>query len=194
VAGQPIVREPHFRSRLPQVLCDSSRGSEPGREQRPSYGPAESLRNGWFGRGTPILPAVIASPTPGVVASAHLLVEVGSTVAVMVLVAEATRGRRRCVARAPGVDRGFPHELRSRGAMFRGVPLPSGGRAFGPSDRGILQEILDLSLVTPPIGGRWLRHRAEKYCRCSQVLADPTGNRWRPYPDIVGDAVLDALG
>jgi hypothetical protein len=29
---------------------------------------------------------------------------VGSTVAVMVLVAEATRGRRRCVARAPGVD------------------------------------------------------------------------------------------
>jgi hypothetical protein len=25
-------------------------------------------------------------------------------------------------------------------------------------------------------------------------LADPTGNRWRPYPDVVGDAVLDALG
>jgi hypothetical protein len=25
-------------------------------------------------------------------------------------------------------------------------------------------------------------------------LADPTGNQWRPYPDIVGDAVLDALG
>jgi hypothetical protein len=23
-------------------------------------------------------------------------------------------------------------------AMLRGVPLPSGGRAFGPSDRGIL--------------------------------------------------------
>jgi hypothetical protein len=78
--------------------------------------------------------------------------------------------------------------------MFRGVPLPSRGRAFGPSDRGILQEILELSLDTPPLGGRWLRHRAEKYCRCSQVLADPTGNRWRPYPDIVGDAVLDALG
>jgi hypothetical protein len=115
-------------------------------------------------------------------------------VAVMVLVAEATRGHRRCVARAPGVDRGFPHESGSRGAMFRGVPLPSEGRAFGPSDRGILQEILELSLDTLPLGGRWLRHRAEKYCRCSQVLADPTGNRWRPYPDIVGDAVLDALG
>jgi hypothetical protein len=77
--------------------------------------------------------------------------------------------------------------------MFRGVPLPSGGRAFGPSDHDILQEILELSLDTP-LGGRWLRHRAEKYCRCSQVLVDPTGNRWRPYPDVVSDAVLDALG
>jgi hypothetical protein len=41
---------------------------------------------------------------PGVVASAHPLVEVGPTVAVMVLVAEATRGRRRRVVRAPGVE------------------------------------------------------------------------------------------
>jgi hypothetical protein len=129
-----------------------------------------------------------------VVASAHLLVEVGSTVVVMVLIVEATRGRRRCVERAPGVDRGFPHESGSHDVMFRGVPLPSGGRAFGPSDRGVLQEILELSLDTPPLGGRWLRHRAEKYCRCSQVLADTTGNQWRPYPDIVDDAVLDALG
>jgi hypothetical protein len=79
---------------------------------------AESLRTGWFGRGTPILPAVVASPMPGVVASAHPLVEVGPTVAVMVLIAEATRGCRRCVARAPGVDRGFPHESGSRGVMF----------------------------------------------------------------------------
>jgi hypothetical protein len=153
VADQLVVREPQFRSCLPRVLCDSSRGSEPGRERRPSYGPAESLRTGWFGRGTPILTAVVASPTPGVVASAHLLVEVGSTIAVMVLVAEVTRGRRRCVARAPGVDRGFPHVSRSRGAMLRGVPLPSGGRAFGPSDRSILQEILELSLDTLPLGG-----------------------------------------
>ena len=138
LAGKAVVREPQLRSRFPRVLCDSSRGLEPGRERRPSYGPAESLRTGWFGRGTPILPAVVASPTPGVLASAHPLVEVGSTVAVMVLVAEATQGRRHCVARAPGVDRGFPHESGSRSAMFRGVPLPSGGRAFGPSDRGIL--------------------------------------------------------
>jgi hypothetical protein len=26
LAGQPVVREPQFRSRLPRVLCDSSRG------------------------------------------------------------------------------------------------------------------------------------------------------------------------
>jgi hypothetical protein len=33
-----------------------------------------------------------------------------------------------------------------------------------------------------------------EYCRCSQVLAGLTGCRWRPCPDIVDDAVLDALG
>jgi hypothetical protein len=88
-----------------------------------------------------------------VVASARPLVEVGPTVAVMVLIAEVTRGRRCCVARAPGVDRGFPHESGSRGMMFRGVPLPSGGGALGPSDRGAFQEILELSLDSAPLGG-----------------------------------------
>jgi hypothetical protein len=161
LAGQPIVREPQFRPCFSRVLGDGSRGSEPGRERRPSYGPAESLWTEWFRRGTPILPAVRASPTPGVVASTHLLIEVGSTVAAVVLVAEATRGCRRCVSRAPGVDRGFSHESGSRGAMLRWVPLPSGGKAFGPSDRDILQEILELSLDTPPLGGGWFRHRSE---------------------------------
>jgi hypothetical protein len=161
LAGQSVVREPQFRPCFPLVLGDGSRGSEPGRERRPSYGLAESLQTGWFGRGTPILPTVVASPTPGVVASAHLLVEVGSTDAAVVLVAEATRGCRHCVPRVPGVDRGFPHKSGSRSAMLRGVPLPTGGRAFGPSDRGILQEILEFSLDTPPLGGGWLWHRSE---------------------------------
>jgi hypothetical protein len=122
LAGQPVVREPQFRPRFPPVLGDGSRGPEPGRERRPSYGLAESLRTWWFGRRAPILLAVVASPKPGVVASAHPLIEVGSTVAAIVLVAEAARGRRRCVSRAPGVDRGLPHESESHGAMLRGYP------------------------------------------------------------------------
>jgi hypothetical protein len=97
LAGQLVVRKPQFRPRFPRVLSDGSQGSEPGRERCPSYGLAESLRTGWFGRGTPILPAVVASPTPGVVASAHLLVEAGSMVTAVVLVAEATWGCRHCV-------------------------------------------------------------------------------------------------
>jgi hypothetical protein len=65
LAGQSVVREPQFRPRLPRVLCDGSRGFELGRERRPSYDLAESLRTGWFGRGAPILAAVIASPRLG---------------------------------------------------------------------------------------------------------------------------------
>jgi hypothetical protein len=128
---------------------------------RPSYGPAEGLRTRWFGRGAPILLAVVASPTPGVVASVHLLVEAGSTVATVVLVAEATRGCRRRVPRAPGVDRGFPHESGSCCARLRGAPLPSGGRALDPSDHGVLQEILEFPLDTPPLGGGRLRHHSK---------------------------------
>jgi hypothetical protein len=51
LAGQSVVREPQFWPCFPRVLSDGSRSSEPGRERRPSYGPAESLRTGWFGRG-----------------------------------------------------------------------------------------------------------------------------------------------
>ena len=102
LAGQSVVCEPQFRPRFPRVLCDGSQGSELGRERRPSYGPAESSRTGWFRRGAPIFPAVVASPTPGVVASARPVIEVGPTAVMMALVAEETRGRRRCAARAPG--------------------------------------------------------------------------------------------
>jgi hypothetical protein len=158
LACQPVVRKPQLRPRLPRVLGDGSRGPEPSRERRPLYGPAEGSRTWWFGRETPILLIVVASSAPGVVASAHLLVEAGSTVAAVVLVAEVIRGCRHPVLCAPGVDRGLPHESGSRCAMPRGAPLPSGGRAFGPSDRGILQEILEFSLDTPPLGGGWLRH------------------------------------
>jgi hypothetical protein len=77
LAGQPVVRKPQFWPRFPRVLSDGSRGPEPGRERRMSYGPAEGLRTRWFGRDAPILLAVVASPTPEVVASAHLLVEAG---------------------------------------------------------------------------------------------------------------------
>jgi hypothetical protein len=194
LAGQPIVRKPQLRPCFPRVLGDGSRGSEPGRERRPLYGPAESLRTRWFGRGAPILLVVVASPTPGVLASAHLLVEAGSTIAAVVLVAEATWGCRRRVPRASGVDRGLLHESGSRCAMLRGAPLPSGGRAFGPSDRGILQEILEFSLDMPPLGGGWLRHCPEQYRRCSQILADPARGRGQPCPGIVSDTALDVPG
>jgi hypothetical protein len=78
--------------------------------------------------------------------------------------------------------------------MLRGAPLPSGGRALGPSDRGILQEILEFSLDTPPLGGGWLRHRSEQHCRCSQILADPTGGWGQSCPGIVSDTALDVSG
>jgi hypothetical protein len=194
LAGQPVVRKPLFRPRFPRVLSDGSQGSEPGRERRPSYGPTEGLQTWWFGRRALILLTVVASPTPGVVALAHLLVEAGSTVATVVLVAEATRGCRCRVPRVPGVDRGLPHESGSCCTMPRGAPLPSGGRALGPSDRGILQEILELSLDTSPLGGGWLRHRSEQHCRHNQILADPSGSRRQPCPGIVSDTVLDVPG
>jgi hypothetical protein len=121
-SSQPVVRKLQLRPCFPRVLGDGSRGPEPSWERRPSYGPAEGLWTWWFGRGTPILLAVVASPTPRVVASAHLLVEAGSTVAAVVLVAETIRGCRRRVSRAPGVDRGLPHESGSRCVMLRGHP------------------------------------------------------------------------
>jgi hypothetical protein len=157
LVSTPICK-PQLRPCLLRVLGDGSRGSEPGRERRPSYGPAEGSRTWWFGRGTPILLTVVASSAPGVVASAHLFFEAGSTVATVLLVAEAVRGRRRPIPCALGGDRGLPHASGGRCAMPRGAPSPSGGRTFGLSDRGILQETLEFALDTPPLGGGRLWH------------------------------------
>jgi hypothetical protein len=161
LACQPIVCKPQLRPCLPRVLGDGSWGSEPGRDRRPSYGPAEGSRTWRFGRGAPILLTAVASSAPGVVASAHPFLEAGSIVAAVLLVAEAVRGRGRPVSCALGADRGLPHASGGRCAMLRGALLPSGGRALGSSDCGIFQEILEFALDTPPLGGGWLRHCSE---------------------------------
>jgi hypothetical protein len=92
------------------------------------------------------------------VASVHLLVEAGSTVEMVVLVAEAIPGSRRLVPRALGMDRGFPHASGGHRVMLRGVRSPPGGGALGSSNCGAFQEILEFALDTPSLGGGWLRH------------------------------------
>jgi hypothetical protein len=42
--------------------------------------------------------------------------------------------------------------------MLRGVSSPSGGGAFGSSNCGTFQEILEFALDTSFLGGGWLRH------------------------------------
>jgi hypothetical protein len=158
LASQPVIREPQLRPRLPRVLGDGSRGSEPGGERRSLYGPAEDSRTGWLERGTPILLTIAASPAPGVVASVHLLLEAGSMVATVLLVAEAIPGSRCLIPRALGMDRGLPHASGGRRVMLRGVSSPSGGRALGSSNCGTFQEILEFALDTPSLGGGWLWH------------------------------------
>jgi hypothetical protein len=88
----------------------------------------------------------------------HPFLEAGSTVAAVLFAAEAVRGCRRPVPCALGADRGLPHASGGRCVMLRGAPSPSGGRAFGSSDCGIFQEILEFALDTSPLGGGWLRH------------------------------------
>jgi hypothetical protein len=110
LACQPVIREPQLWPRLPRVLGDGSRGSEPGEERRSSYSPAEDSRTGWLGRGTRILLTVAASPAPGVVASAHLLLEAGLMVTTVLLVASAIPGGRCLVPHALGMDRRMRRE------------------------------------------------------------------------------------
>jgi hypothetical protein len=112
----------------------------------------------WLGRGTPILLTIAASPAPGVVASAHLLLEAGSAIAAVLLVAEAIPGGGCPVSCVLGADRGLAHASGGRCAMLRGVSSPPGGRALGLSDSEVFQEALELALDTSPLGGGWLQH------------------------------------
>jgi hypothetical protein len=68
-------------------------------------------------------------------ASAHLLVEAGSMVEMVVLVAEAFPGSERLVPRTLGVDRGFPNAPGGHRVMLRGARSPVGGGALGSSNR-----------------------------------------------------------
>jgi hypothetical protein len=69
------------------------------------------------------------------IASAHLLVEAGSMVEMMVLVTEAFPGGGRLVPCKLGVDRGFPNAPGGHRVMLRGVSSPAGGGALGSSNR-----------------------------------------------------------
>jgi hypothetical protein len=92
------------------------------------------------------------------VASAHLLVEAGSTVEMVVLVVEAIPGGRRLVPRALGMDWGLSHASGGRRVMLQGVSLPPRGGALDSSNCGAFQEILEFALDMPSLGGGWLRH------------------------------------
>jgi hypothetical protein len=92
------------------------------------------------------------------VALVHLLVEAGSTVEMVVLVAKAILGGWRLVPLALEMDRGFPHASGGHRVMRRGFGSPPGGRALGSLNCGAFQEILEFALDTPSLGGGWLRH------------------------------------
>jgi hypothetical protein len=92
------------------------------------------------------------------VASAHLLIEAGSMIAMVMLVAEAISSDWCLVPCALGMDRGLPHASGGRRVMLRGVSSPPGGRALSSSNCGTFQEILEFALDTPSLGGGWLRH------------------------------------
>jgi hypothetical protein len=96
-----------------------------------------------------------------VVASTHLFLEAGSTVAAVLLIAEAIPGCRCLVSCELGVDRGLTHVSGGRYVMLRGASSPLGGGALGSSGYGIFQEVLEFALDTSPLGGRWLRHRSK---------------------------------
>jgi hypothetical protein len=85
-----------------------------------------------------------------VVASTHPFLEASSTVAAVLLVAEAVQGCRCPVSCVVGMDQGFPHVSGGRDVVLRGASPPSGGGALGLLDCGIFQEALEFALDTPP--------------------------------------------
>jgi hypothetical protein len=91
---------------------------------------------------------------------AHLLVEAGSTVAAVVLVAEVIRGCRRRVLRAPGVDRGLPHEPGSRCAMLRGHPCLWEAELSARRTAASSKRFLSSPWIRA-LGGGWLRYCSE---------------------------------
>jgi hypothetical protein len=70
------------------------------------------------------------------VASAHLLIEAGSMVEMVVPIAEAFLGGGRLVPCTLGMDRGFPNAPGGHRVMLREVSSPAGGGAVGSSNRG----------------------------------------------------------
>ena len=91
----------------------------------------------------------------------HPFIEAGSTVAAVLLVAEAVQDRRGPVSCVLGMDRGFSHVSGGLGVMLQGASLPSGGRALGSLGCGVFQEALEFALDTSPLGGGWLRYCSE---------------------------------
>jgi hypothetical protein len=91
----------------------------------------------------------------------HLFFEAGSTVAAVLLVAEAVQDRRGPISCVLGMDRGFSHVSGGLGVMLRGASSPSGGGALGLLDCGVFQEALEFALDTSPLSGGWLRHCSE---------------------------------
>jgi hypothetical protein len=70
------------------------------------------------------------------VASAHLLVEAGSMVEMVMLIAEAFPSGGHLVPCTLGMDGGFLNVPGGHRVMLRGVSSPAGGRALGSSNRG----------------------------------------------------------
>jgi hypothetical protein len=91
----------------------------------------------------------------------HPFFEAGSTVAAVLLVAEAVQDRRGPISCVLGMDRGFSHVSGGLGVMLRGASSPSGGGALGLLDCGVFQEALEFALDTSPLSGGWLRHCSE---------------------------------